>query len=189
MICTSGHRIRLGNLFRPIRPRYSTRGLLQLAPEIRHLSILQTLLQRQSLSSYILTRIHRCIRIFTFWSALIMKLCCELARFEESAMEQSKILMDGPMTFFVNFKSCIPTGQPLPFNILSSQSEPVQLPQIMNLCHESHLQPKSDSSSHNRFFNSRLMTRRKCCVLQSICLLYTSPSPRDGATSRMPSSA
>ena len=26
-------------------------------------------------------------------------------------------------------------------------------------------------------------------VLYNICLLYTSPSPRDGATSRMPSSA
>ena len=27
------------------------------------------------------------------------------------------------------------------------------------------------------------------CPLTAICLLYTSPSPRDGATSRMPSSA
>ena len=26
-------------------------------------------------------------------------------------------------------------------------------------------------------------------IQESICLLYTSPSPRDGATSRMPSSA
>ena len=28
-----------------------------------------------------------------------------------------------------------------------------------------------------------------CCELDEACLLYTSPSPRDGATSRMPSSA
>ena len=27
------------------------------------------------------------------------------------------------------------------------------------------------------------------CLLVGTCLLYTSPSPRDGATSRMPSSA
>ena len=28
-----------------------------------------------------------------------------------------------------------------------------------------------------------------CCVLPNFCLLYTSPSPRDGLLSRMPSSA
>ena len=31
--------------------------------------------------------------------------------------------------------------------------------------------------------------REKACNLFKTCLLYTSPSPRDGATSRMPSSA
>ena len=30
---------------------------------------------------------------------------------------------------------------------------------------------------------------RVCCALNNVCLLYTSPSPRDGLLSRMPSSA
>ena len=35
----------------------------------------------------------------------------------------------------------------------------------------------------------RIVDRKKDMILVSGCLLYTSPSPRDGATSRMPSSA
>ena len=44
--------------------------------------------------------------------------------------------------------------------------------------------------------NDKVNTCKKCAkyssnfiILTYICLLYTSPSPRDGATSRMPSSA
>ena len=41
--------------------------------------------------------------------------------------------------------------------------------------------------------NGKLLLRfaedNKLALLNTFCLLYTSPSPRDGATSRMPSSA
>ena len=37
--------------------------------------------------------------------------------------------------------------------------------------------------------NGRGVTMTEAIAQQQVCLLYTSPSPRDGATSRMPSSA
>ena len=37
--------------------------------------------------------------------------------------------------------------------------------------------------------NSSLAQGGVACVLDTVCLLYTSPSPRDGLLSRMPSSA
>ena len=38
-------------------------------------------------------------------------------------------------------------------------------------------------------YSAEKLAEREYRVLFTICLLYTSPSPRDGATSRMPSSA
>ena len=43
--------------------------------------------------------------------------------------------------------------------------------------------PLQDAGGQNNAFTSNDITNYYCC------LLYTSPSPRDGATSRMPSSA
>ena len=52
------------------------------------------------------------------------------------------------------------------------------------------LSPAFDASVMKRVRPGRLATTdRMVIVLYSVCLLYTSPSPRDGLLSRMPSSA
>ena len=41
----------------------------------------------------------------------------------------------------------------------------------------------------NRLYGAFVLNQRKCSGTLEACLLYTSPSPRDLSTSRMPSSA
>ena len=45
--------------------------------------------------------------------------------------------------------------------------------------------------SKGRYFNQAIRGRFRFCLISELhaCLLYTSPSPRDGLLSRMPSSA
>ena len=47
----------------------------------------------------------------------------------------------------------------------------------------------SDDNSPQIIIPSEKLLHKQCYDEISSCLLYTSPSPRDGATSRMPSSA
>ena len=62
---------------------------------------------------------------------------------------------------------------------------------VVNLCRETVWRPRYKYSS--RFISSRLDAQYlPSCRFDKklyICLLYTSPSPRDGLLSRMPSSA
>ena len=57
-------------------------------------------------------------------------------------------------------------------------------PEIVRQVHESYLQAGVDIITTNTF-----ATCRHVLAGAGICLLYTSPSPRDGLLSRMPSSA
>ena len=45
------------------------------------------------------------------------------------------------------------------------------------------------SQHHNKGYGSKLLKYRLNHIKNNFCLLYTSPSPRDGLLSRMPSSA
>ena len=68
--------------------------------------------------------------------------------------------------------------------MLSTAQLPVYYPDLLAESFESHL-----AMVHSRFSTNTLPAWSRAQPLRWICLLYTSPSPRDATLSRMPSSA
>ena len=67
----------------------------------------------------------------------------------------------------------------------------VEFKGMMNVTTDTYGKPKIPliSSMLNRTDENDFSTKERPCILFYICLLYTSPSPRDQRGSRMPSSA